>query len=126
VLFYTGIVYALIQPFAALLVQGRTMTYKEKMLSQGTMFATLPFLLVGVYGLISGRYFLPSKNSAEVAGESALLLSALTVLLAVVVAVPEIIKLSGTDIQRFKKLYLAIQYGCVAALFIALVKTQTA
>lgn len=102
------------------------MTHKQKMLSLGTLAATLPFLLVGVYGLMSGRYFIPSKNSVEITGgDAALLLSVLTLLMAVVLATPEIIKLRGVDIRRFKVFYLAIQYGVIAALAVVLVISKT-
>lgn len=102
------------------------MTYKEKMLSQGTILAMLPFLLLGLYGLAVGHYFVPSARSTElVGGDAALLLSVLTIVMAVAIAAPEVIKLRGVNIRRLRVLYLAVQFAVIAAFGFALVKVQT-
>lgn len=102
------------------------MTRREKVLSLCALVVALLLLLAGGYGLMFGCYFIPALQGVEIInGEAALVLSVLSVLMAVALAVPAMFKLGGMDIRRFRGFYRTIQC-CVFAVFaVVLVKTQT-
>lgn len=89
---------------------------KEAILAKVTVVWALLFVVIGSYGLATGRYYLPSRSSGLIEGADAYPLSGLTLLLGAMVALPSVLSLCGVTLGTGKKVFLVIQYGLVAGL----------
>lgn len=96
--------------------QGRVMNAKEIAIAKITIAWAALFVVVGCYGLATGQYYIPSKNSGIITGGDAYPLSALTMFLGAAVLAPAALSLFGVKLENYKKNFLIIQYSLVAAI----------
>jgi|SRR5690606_15137358 len=92
------------------------MSPKEKAIAQITIVWAALFVAIGCYGMATGQYYIPSRSSGLIVGGDAYPLSALTLLLGASVATPAALSISGFKVEKYKKVFLAVQYGLVAAI----------
>ena len=92
------------------------MNPKEALLAKITVVWALLFVVIGSYGLATGQYYLPSRNSGLIEDADAYPLSGITLLLGALVALQAVLSLCGVRLGTGKKVFLVIQYGLAAGL----------